>query len=141
MATPVRSSGAEGLRPTPGDLFLILLVAAAAVALLFALRPQGGAEALTVRVTVDSEPVAEYALADYTEPVQVAVDGVSWPLVLELSADGVRVAESDCPGGDCLRTGAIHSAGEQIICLPNKLIVSLEGASNAPASDIDAVAG
>ena len=141
MATPVRSSGAEGLRPTPGDLVLILLVAAAAVALLFALRPQGGTEALTVRVTVDGETVAEYALADYTEAVRVAVDGVSWPLVLELSPDGVRVAESDCPGGDCLRTGAIHRAGEQIICLPNKLIVSLEGASNAPTSDIDAVAG
>ena len=141
MATPVRSSGAEGLRPTPGDLVLILLVAAAAVALLFALRPQGGTEALTVRVTVDGETVAEYTLADYTEAVRVAVDGVSWPLVLELSPDGVRVAESDCPGGDCLRTGAIHRAGEQIICLPNKLIVSLEGASNAPTSDIDAVAG
>ena len=141
MATPARSSGVERLRPTPGDLILILLVAAAAVVLLFALRPQGGTETLTVRVTVDGVTAAEYPLSAYTQPTRVAVEGLEWPVVLELSPDGVRVAESQCPGGDCLRTGAIHTAGEQIICLPNRLIVSLEGASNAPASDIDAVAG
>lgn len=141
MATPVRSSGADRLRPTPGDLVLILLVAAAALALLFALRPQGGTGSLTVRVSLDGETVAEYPLSDCDQPTTVSVEGAPYPITLELSPDGVRVAESDCPGGDCLRTGAIHSAGEQIICLPNRLIVSLEGASNAPASDIDAVAG
>ncbi len=141
MATPVRSSGADRLRPTPGDLVLILLVAAAAVVLLFALRPRGGTGGLTAVVSLDGTVVAEYPLADYDQPTQVSVEGAPYPIALELSSDGVRVAESHCPGGDCLRTGTIHTAGQQIICLPNKLIVSLEGDSNGPAPDIDAVAG
>lgn len=141
MATPARSSGADRLRPTPGDLILIALVSAAAVALLFALRPQGNGDSLTAVVSLDGTVAAEYALADYDQPTLVSVEGAPYPIVLELSPDGVRVAESHCPGEDCLRTGAIHTAGQQIICLPNKLIVSLEGDSNAPTPDIDAVAG
>lgn len=141
MATPARSSGAEGLRPTPGDLALILLVAVAAAVLLFVLRPRGEDGGLTAVVSLDGTVVAEYALAEYDQPTLVSVEGAPYPIVLELSPDGVRVAESHCPGEDCLRTGAIHAAGEQIICLPNKLILSLEGDSNTPTPDIDAVAG
>lgn len=141
MATPAKSSGAEGLRPTLGDLILAALVAAAAVALLFALRPTGDGGALTVRISVDGETVAQYDLTGLDDPIQVSLDELPYPAVVELSPEGAQIVESRCPGGDCLHTGAIHAAGEQIICLPNKLIVSLEGASNAPASDIDAVAG
>lgn len=141
MATPVRSSGADRLRPTPGDLVLIALVAAAAVALLFVLRPRGGSEGLTAVVSLDGTVVAEYALADYDQPTLVNVEGAPYPIVLELSHDGVRVAESHCPGQDCLRTGTIHAAGQQIICLPNKLILSLKGGADTPTPDIDAVAG
>lgn len=141
MATPAKSSGAEGLRPTLGDLILAALVAAAAVALLFALRPTGDGGALTARISVDGETVAQYDLTALDEPIRVSLDELPYPAVVELSPEGAQIVESRCPGEDCLRTGAIHTAGEQIICLPNKLIVSLEGASNAPASDIDVVAG
>ncbi len=142
MATPVRSSGAERLRPTPGDAVVAVLILLAALALAWALRP-GAAEggALTARVTVDGQVLAEYDLSALDAPVEVAVDQVPWPLVVELSSTGVRVLESQCPGQDCLRTGAIHAAGEQIICLPNRLILSLEGSGPAPSPDFDVIAG
>ena len=47
---------------------------------------------------------------------------------------------ADCPGHDCINQGAIGSAGEIIVCLPHKLIVSIEGGTDEGASAIDTVA-
>ena len=49
----------------------------------------------------------------------------------------VRVSSSDCPGQDCVHTGAISRAGQSIVCLPAQVVISLVGA----ASDVDAVLG
>ena len=39
------------------------------------------------------------------------------------------MAQSDCPGGDCVRTGTITRAGQSIVCLPEQVVVQLTGAS------------
>jgi hypothetical protein len=50
------------------------------------------------------------------------------------AADEVRMVSADCPGGDCLRAGAIKNAGESIICLPHKTVIRLTRRS-APETD------
>ena len=141
MATPVRSSGAERLRPRPGDLLVALAILLSALVLAWALRPAGGGEALSVRLTLDGETLAQYDLTALDGPTRVTVDQVSWPMVLELSPDGVQVVESRCPGQDCVHTGAIHTAGAQIVCLPNRLIIALEGSAPEPTPEFDVIAG
>ena len=49
----------------------------------------------------------------------------------------VRVLESACPGQDCVHAGQISRAGGRIICLPNRLVVSLMGSGG----EVDAVTG
>lgn len=45
-------------------------------------------------------------------------------------ADGkVSIAESDCPGNDCVHSGWINEAGRTIVCLPNRLEIRIEGTS------------
>lgn len=56
------------------------------------------------------------------------VDG-TYHLTIEMTPEGVRVAQSDCPGGDCVRTGTITRAGQSIVCLPEQVVVQLTGAS------------
>ena len=51
---------------------------------------------------------------------------------------GVAVTASDCPGGDCVRTGAITQSGESIVCLPARVVIQLEGGTD---SGVDAVIG
>ena len=48
----------------------------------------------------------------------------------------VYISDSDCKGGDCIKSGAIDSAGERIVCLPHKLEIYLEGGN----SNVDTVA-
>ena len=53
--------------------------------------------------------------------------------------DKISIIDADCPDKVCIKTGWISDAGESIVCLPNKLIVSIEGgeASNKVPTDID----
>ena len=49
----------------------------------------------------------------------------------------VFMKEADCPDKLCIKQKSISRDGESIICLPNKVIVTIESGSK---SDIDAVA-
>ncbi|WP_295615829.1 NusG domain II-containing protein [uncultured Intestinimonas sp.] len=133
----MRSSAADRARPTlwDGAVVLLLLLAAGAV-LLFALPRESGP--LTAVVVLDGREVARYALDDVEAPTVIEVPGAPYPISLELQPGRIRVAHSDCPSQDCVRTGWASRAGAQIVCLPNRLVVSLSG-GGAPA--YDAVSG
>lgn len=118
-----------------GDLVVGLVVLAAAV-ILAAFPFLRSGQAITVQVTVDGEEIYAEELERLNEPLLLAVEG-SYPLVLELSRDGVRVTETQCPGEDCLHMGVITRAGEQIVCLPNRMVVLLQGEEAA----YDAITG
>ena len=133
----MRLPAADRKRPTPLDGVVALLVAAAALALLMMLRPSGG-EALTAVVTLDGVPLAEYRLDSLEEPVIQTLEQAPYPLTIQFQSDGVRILHSHCPSQDCVHTGWIRQAGQQIICLPNKLIISLTGTH---AGEFDAVTG
>ena len=47
----------------------------------------------------------------------------------------VRVSEVDCPNQDCVHQGQISHVGQQIVCLPHKLVVSVVDASGDVSSD------
>lgn len=110
-----------------GDLLMGVVILFAAAALAFLLLPRSG-QALTVQVVLDGKTVLSCRLDELSEPVQYTVDG-PYPLTLELSASGVSVTETACPGEDCRHMGTISQAGRQIVCLPNRLVVTLEGAN------------
>ena len=112
-------------RPVFGDMLVALIILAAAGALLLALLPPSAGER-TVRVTVNGETVWTCALESQREPILYTVEG-ECPLTLELSGEGVRVVETSCPGEDCRHTGLIARAGQQIVCLPNRTVITLEG--------------
>ena len=138
MAIPVKPPAAERLRPTPWDALIAALVLGAAVLLALSLRP-APAGPLTAVITLDGQIVAQYELDRLTEPAALPVGG-PYPLVVEAEPGRIRIAESACPGGDCLRSGWADRAGDRIICLPNRLVISLTGGEEA-VPEFDAVSG
>jgi len=97
------------------------LVLSGALALFLLLTRQEGG---TARVQVDGETVMELPLSEDTRTV-LGEDGHSNTLVVENGA--ARVVEADCPDQVCVRHGAVRYAGESIVCLPHRLIVTIEG--------------
>ena len=132
----MRSPATDRRRPTLWDGLLALLVAAAAAALLFFLRP-AESNFLTASIVLDGETIGTYDLTGLTEPVTLTVDQADYPLTIRLEPGRVCIGESACPSQDCVHTGWISRAGEQIICLPNRLVISLTGGQQ----EFDAVTG
>ena len=104
---------------------LILIASLLALALLvgvlwLCLTARGG----TVRVTVDGALVGSYPLeCDRTEHVEIPGGGYN---VVTIEGGSVRVSDADCPGHDCMRQGRVSRAGRSIICLPHRLLVTVE---------------
>ena len=53
---------------------------------------------------------------------------------IEVKDSKVRAAWSDCPNQLCVNTGWIKTAGEIIVCVPNKVLIEIE-ATDFPALD------
>ena len=108
------------------DLLLVGILLLAAL-LVFAFVRGGqktGAEAV---VTVDGVEIGRYPLSrSGTYPlnggsnVLVIGDGMAW------------VSEANCPDKVCMGMGKISRNGEFIACLPNRLIVVIEGGEASP---------
>ena len=133
----MRSPAADRRRPTLWDGLVVLAVVAFAVLLILLLRPAEGG-GVTAVITLDGRQVAQYRLDRQAEPVTLTVDEAAYPLTIVAEPGRICIAHSDCPSQDCVRTGWISKPGQQIICLPNRLIISLAGDTSA---DFDAVTG
>lgn len=133
-----RSSIAERTRPTLLDGVVVLFIVAAAAALLVALKPAGGGTELTATVTVDNKVIARYDLTHLSQPVTLEVSDVPYPLVIRAEQGRICIEKSSCPDNDCVHVGWVSSAGGQIICLPNHLVISVTGSEK---STVDGVTG
>ena len=113
-------------------LLAVLVLAGVLWGVLALTRRQGG----TALVTVDGETVAELPLArDAVLPLTLE-DGGTNTVVVE--SGRVCVREANCPDLVCVRGGWIRYAGETLVCLPHRLVVTVTGGETGT---LDAVTG
>ena len=82
-------------------------------------------EGVEVVVQIDGESVASYPLGVNGE---FRLNGGTNVLVIEGGCAYLTYA--DCPDRTCVRTGKIRFVGESIVCLPNRLSVTVRGSSD-----------
>lgn len=104
-------------------LLAVLLLIGAVMLGYWMLRPadlNGVAE-----VSVDGKVVMELPLKTDTEVVIDGYGGGENTLVIQ---DGkADMVSASCPDGICVRHRAISADGESIICLPNRVVVTIRG--------------
>ena len=107
----------------PDIIFISVIIAASLLLLLFMfVMKEEGAVAI---VEIDGVVQGEY-------PLEVdgvfSLNGGTNVLVIE---DGVAyLSYSSCPDHTCERTGRIRYVGETIICLPNRVSITVSGVSD-----------
>lgn len=121
------------LRFQKGDAVAIAIVVllAVAVALLFLpRREQTGAQVEIYRngALVKTLPLQQDGTC--------TVEG-NYTNVVTVHSGKVSITASDCPGQDCVHSGAISAAGRSIVCLPNAVEVRIVGKND----DVDIVVG
>lgn len=118
-------------------IFIAALVAVIAIAgaCLYLFRGEGN----TVIVSVDGKVISTYALNENrTEDIRTGKDGLNRLVIKDGKA---WVETASCPDGICAAHKPIHRDGESIVCLPNKVVVTIEAtdSNHAEQPDIDVV--
>lgn len=88
-----------------------------------------------VQVTVDGDLYGTYDLRE-EQTISVEADGIVLN-VIQIQDGQAQMREADCPDHLCVHHGAISRSGESIICLPNRVVVTVLGAKE---SEYDALA-
>ena len=73
----------------------------------------------TVQITVNGELYGEYSLH---EDKTIKINETN---VLRIKDGSAKMAEADCPDQICVHQRNISKNGETIICLPNKVVVTV----------------
>ena len=88
--------------------------------------------ALTAAIVIADQVTATL---DLSEDRSYVFTGTLGEVRVEVHNRGLRVAASTCPNKFCLRQGIVRSAGEMVICVPNHLIIHLQGGSGHAGLD------
>lgn len=110
------------------DFLLIGGLLALALLLWICVRQVGNRAGAYVTVTVDGEMYGTYSL-DVEQEVPIRRDGVTTN-VLVISEGQADMIQADCPDKLCVHQRAISKSKESIICLPNKVVVTVEQADS-----------
>lgn len=120
------------------DLFVVLLVilisAAGVMSLIF--KHTDNTAPVSAEIKINTKLYKTVNLTDANEPYTITVDG-NCPVTLEISVEGVRFLESECPDKLCVHSGLIE-ANESAACLPAGVSVTVKGGGNP---EIDGIVG
>jgi len=116
---------------TRGDIVVIAVLVAFAVAG-FVLAPRAAGVGGHAVVEVEGRRVLDLPLDRDTA---VAVTGPCGDSVIVVENGAVRIGASCCPYRLCMRMGRLRSEGEVAVCVPNRLVVTVRGATGGTQFD------
>lgn len=104
-------------------LMLVILAASGLCYLYVAAKPTGS----TVCVYSEGIFYGEYALQQNQE-IEI-ITAQKHKNTISISDGTVWVSQADCPDHICMRQGKIARSGASIICIPNRLSITITGAN------------
>ena len=113
-------------------IIIVLLLGIALGTYLFRIASSKDADSAFALVSLDGSVVGKISLGENGSRQYPEIPN----MVFTVSEGGIYVSESDCGDRICVRTGKISHSGEAIICVPNRVAVTIESDAE---SDLDVV--
>ena len=119
-------------RTTRLDRLVVVLVALLCTGSLALFGRAGSGEQVAIIVDGETRFVAGL---DRERTVRLA--GPIGVTVVSVSESGVRVLDSPCPQKICMGMGSVSRDGELVACVPNSVLIRIEGAAEAQETGYD----
>ncbi len=113
------------------DMILIITVLFVALLLFLIYSMTGKKTGSTITIKVDGEIQGTYSLSEEQE---ISINNGT--NILKIQDGKADMTEADCPDKLCVNQKAISKNKENIICLPNKVVVEVDSDEN---NELDAV--
>jgi hypothetical protein len=112
---------------TRHDKILTGMIVGTALVAFFFFSPFVDKPGNKVVIEAAGEVVQVIPLAEIQAGQQVPIQGPLGDSTLEMGENKVRLIHSPCPDLICVHMGWISKPGEMIICIPNRVVVRIEG--------------
>ena len=115
----------------PGDFIIVLILLCISLAFMLIPKEKGS----TIYIKVNEKLTAVYSLNQPKEK-HITVNGAVGEMHICIANGKAWVTDSACKNKLCVRMGKISKNGEVIVCLPNRVVISVKSIKN---KKIDAV--
>lgn len=116
-----------------GDWLAIAIVALLAAATLLCFLPGNNEQAAYAEIYLNGQLIKTLSLSED----QTFLVEDRYCNTVTVSGGSIYIADSDCPGKDCVHSGSIHSTGRSLVCLPNGMEIRVVSGD----TDVDFVVG
>ncbi|MTI68775.1 MAG: NusG domain II-containing protein [Firmicutes bacterium] len=89
-----------------------------------------------IRVEVNGKEYKKISLGANMEGKTIEVKTEYGFNKIEIGKNKVRMIESDCHDQLCVKQGWINAPGNVVVCLPNRLVIELEGSKESKVDEI-----
>lgn len=117
------------------DVILFFVFLAFGLSMLFLTLRAASGPAREVVISVDGQEYGRYPLE---EDQVIEIDHDSRHNIITIKDKGVTMTYSNCKNQICVNEGTITTPGQLIVCLPNYVIIEIEGGEDADDA-VDAV--
>ena len=107
------------------DILLITSILIVAAVIYLLLQWQNGPGEKVI-VQCEDEVIATY---DLSENIETTIETPYGQNTLQIRDGVASVTAADCPDKLCVNQGGISETGQTIVCLPHKLVISVEEVS------------
>ena len=114
------------------DLLLLVVVLLLSLLLFLLLKIIPRNEGVYASVSIDGTYYKRWSLSS---DCTVELPGVSGTNLLQIKDGAARVLQADCPDLICVHHIPISTVGERIVCLPNRIVITIEGAPDSTQLD------
>ena len=97
------------------------------------LQPSSAAEEAYALVQVDG---AEWGCYPLNEETTFAVEQEGRYNLVQIAGGKVSVTEANCGNGQCIHMGEKQDPGQMIVCLPNRVVITIEGETSEGGPDV-----
>ncbi|MBN2091277.1 NusG domain II-containing protein [candidate division KSB1 bacterium] len=117
---------------TPGDKILIisLLLSSFFMCYFLIFNKQTGKMAV---IWVNGQEIKRL---DLSREQQLELAGAQGEFIVQVKNNAVRMIKSTCPDKLCLQMGAINKPNQVIVCVPNRVIIKIEGGTSSEQFDL-----
>ena len=96
-----------------------------------------GAQGARATAFLGGKPIAWWPLTGSVQ--RDTVSGSLGPLVVEHGAGSIRIVQSPCPNHICLKQGKASHLHDQLVCVPSRVVIAIEGDAGNQEDQLDAV--
>jgi hypothetical protein len=120
-----------------GDLIIVVILVVAVISWYGVKLLNESKDEKQIVIEVNGEVFKSIPMDKGMEPQEIHVElGNGKHIDFMIDENGAYVTDVICPDKVCQKTGVIDKVGQNIVCLPNKVIAYVDGKSE---SDVDGV--